>query len=168
MGPSNFAFTTTFGTIATCLIAYVVYFDYRRRNDPQFRKQLKKDLKKQAKAAKELAEIQVAQQRKAIRVAVEEAKLEGFPTDVEEREGYFMQEIAKGEGLSSDGSASQEAALCFYKALKVYPSPPDLISIYDKTVPKAILDILAEMIAADSSMSVNPLKAELDNEKGLD
>lgn len=29
-----------------------------------------------------------------------------------------------------------DAALCFYKALKVYPQPKDLISIYDKTVPK--------------------------------
>lgn len=29
-----------------------------------------------------------------------------------------------------------EAALCFYKALKVYPQPKDLINIYDKTVPK--------------------------------
>lgn len=31
---------------------------------------------------------------------------------------------------------SLDAALCFYKALKVYPQPKDLISIYDKTVPK--------------------------------
>jgi len=26
--------------------------------------------------------------------------------------------------------------LCFYRALKVYPQPRELISIYDKTVPK--------------------------------
>jgi import receptor subunit TOM20 len=29
-----------------------------------------------------------------------------------------------------------EAALAFYKALKVYPNPSDLIGIYDKTVAK--------------------------------
>ncbi len=29
-----------------------------------------------------------------------------------------------------------EAALAFYKALKVYPTPGDLINIYDKTVSK--------------------------------
>ena len=29
-----------------------------------------------------------------------------------------------------------EAALHFYKALKVYPTPGDLINIYDKTVSK--------------------------------
>lgn len=47
-----------------------------------------------------------------------------------------------------------EAALCFYKALKVYPQPSDLMQIYDKTVPKAVISILAEMIAYDPSISV--------------
>ena len=34
------------------------------------------------------------------------------------------------------GENSIEAALCFYRALKVYPQPRELINIYDKTVPK--------------------------------
>lgn len=34
-----------------------------------------------------------------------------------------------------------EAALAFYKGLKVYPTPGDLIGIYDKTVPK-VRDLL--------------------------
>lgn len=54
------------------------------------------------------------------------------------------------------GSRQVEAALCFYKALKVYPQPRDLISIYDKAVPKPVIDILAEMIAMDPSISVGP------------
>jgi len=29
-----------------------------------------------------------------------------------------------------------DAALCFFRALKVYPQQEDLINIYDKTVPK--------------------------------
>lgn len=49
-----------------------------------------------------------------------------------------------------------EAALCFYKALKVYPQPRDLIQIYDKTVPKPVIDVLAEMIALDPTISVGP------------
>ena len=52
------------------------------------------------------------------------------------------------------GSSQIEAALCFYKALKVYPQPKDLITIYDKTVPKPVIDILAEMIAVDPSIKV--------------
>merc|ERR1712225_58091 len=79
-----------------------------------------------------------------------------IPSDVEEREAYFMQEVAQGEGLAGAGTDNVEAALCFYKALKVYPTPSDLITIYDKTVPKAVLDILAEMIAADTELNVGP------------
>lgn len=52
------------------------------------------------------------------------------------------------------GSDNVEAALCFYKALKVYPQPKDLISIYDKTVPKEVLEILAEMVALDAGLKL--------------
>ncbi len=68
--------------------------------------------------------------------------------------------------LSLSGSDQVEAALCFYKALKVYPQPRDLISIYDKTVPKPVLDILAEMIASDPSISVGPFGAGSGSDSG--
>ena len=57
------------------------------------------------------------------------------------------------------GSDQVEAAICFYKALKVYPQPRDLIGIYDKTVPKPVLDILAEMIAGDPEIRVRSASA---------
>jgi len=47
-----------------------------------------------------------------------------------------------------------EAALEFYRAMKVYPSPGDLLGIYDSTVKKEVLDILAEMIAADDTLNL--------------
>ena len=156
-------------------LAYAVYFDHKRRTDPEFRKALKRESKREARAAKEEAEVQGAQQRQAIKAAVAEAQDEGFPTNVEDKEAYFMNEVGRGEALCQDGTppllATQdlasanvrlagsdqvEAALCFYKALKVYPQPGDLISIYDKTVPKPVLDILAEMVALDSTIKVGP------------
>lgn len=30
--------------------------------------------------------------------------MEGFPSDVEEKEAYFMNEVAQGEGLCQEGS----------------------------------------------------------------
>lgn len=48
-----------------------------------------------------------------------------------------------------------EAALAFYRGLKVYPVPRDLINIYDRTVPKPILDVLAEMIAYDGTIPLS-------------
>ncbi|KAF4627623.1 hypothetical protein G7Y89_g10530 [Cudoniella acicularis] len=65
------------------------------------------------------------------------------------------------------GTDNLEAALCFYKALKVYPQPSDLISIYDKTVPKPVLDLLAEMIAADSDLNVGPFSAGSGSDSGI-
>lgn len=85
-------------------IAYAVYFDYKRRNDPDFRKALKRESRRQAKLAKEEAEIQGQQQKEEIKAAVQEAIEEGFPTDVEEREAFFMQQIAQGEALAGDGN----------------------------------------------------------------
>ena len=80
--------------------------------------------------------------------------------------------VGRGESLCNEGLSSLhpsnlsrhqltfddldqiEAALCFYKALKVYAQPRQLMSIYDSTVPKPVLDILAEMIAMDSGIDI--------------
>lgn len=88
------------------LLAYAIYFDHRRRTDPNFRKQLKRESRRQARAVKEEAEAYIIRQREAIKAAVAEAKEEGFPADVEEKEAYFMNEVARGEQLSLDGMSS--------------------------------------------------------------
>ncbi|KAJ9644647.1 mitochondrial import receptor subunit tom20 [Coniosporium tulheliwenetii] len=147
----------------TGFLAYAIYFDHRRRTDIEFRKALKRESKKSQRAAKEEAEAQGAQQKKAIRAAVDKANEEGFPRDPDEVEGYFMQEVARGRR-----SDPIEAALCFYRALKVYPQPKELINIYDKTVPKPILDILAEMIAVDTSIPVRASSVRTGSDRGSD
>ena len=81
---------------------YAVYFDHKRRTDPEFRKALKRESRREARVAKEQAEAEGEQQRGAIKAAVNRAKEEGFPTDVEERETYFMNEVGQGEVLSQD------------------------------------------------------------------
>ena len=84
-------------------LAYAVYFDHKRRTDPGFRKALKRESKREARAAKEAAEAQGAQQRQAIRNALDRAKDEGFPTEIEDKETYFMHEVGRGESLCHDG-----------------------------------------------------------------
>ncbi|KAJ9201564.1 hypothetical protein DTO166G4_2803 [Paecilomyces variotii] len=148
------------GTVLTGLLAYAIYFDHKRQSDPEFRRALKKDNRRLARAVKEEVEAQGAQQRETIKAVVEQAKDEGFPTDLEEKEAYFMSQVAKGESLCAEGSDNIEAALAFYKALKVYPQPKDLISIYDKTVPKEVLEILAEMVALDSGLKLGSFTGE--------
>jgi mitochondrial import receptor subunit TOM20 len=60
------------------------------------------------------------------------------------------------------GSDPVGAALCFYKGLKVYPEPSSLINIYDNTVPKDILEILAVMVAQDKNLKVGSFGAGSD------
>ncbi|KAI5304050.1 hypothetical protein KEM56_006906 [Ascosphaera pollenicola] len=140
--------------MAVGLVAYAVYFDHKRRADPNFRKALKKEGKRHARAVKEESEAQSAQQIEAIKSALDEAKAEGFPTDVEEKEAFFLQHIAQGEAFVDQGAPLVDCATHFYKALKVYPQPKDLIHIYDSAVPKDVLEVLAEMVARDDSLTL--------------
>ncbi|EME78832.1 uncharacterized protein MYCFIDRAFT_102145, partial [Pseudocercospora fijiensis CIRAD86] len=142
------------GVVTAGALAYAVYFDHRRRSDPEFRRYLKKQHKKVHKSDLEASKAAEHAQKQRIRDVVDDANEDGFPRDQDETEAYFMQEVARGEQMCTDGSDPVDAALCFYKALKVYPQPRELISIYDKTVPKPILAILAEMIAVDPSISL--------------
>lgn len=82
-----------------------MYFDRKRQTDPEFRKSLKRNNRRVAKAVKEEEEAQGAQQREAIKAAVQRAKDEGFPADLEEKESYFMSQVAKGEGLCAEGTS---------------------------------------------------------------
>jgi import receptor subunit TOM20 len=134
--------------------AYLAYFDYQRRTQPDFRRHLRRNERRQVRAEKEEAEASSQRQRAAVKTLVDDAQEEGFPAGVEEREAYFNEQVMAGEVLSQDPSKKVESALAFYKGLKVYPAPGDLIKIYDSTVPKPILDILAEMIAYDSTLDI--------------
>ncbi|KAI1461264.1 mitochondrial import receptor subunit tom-20 [Annulohypoxylon moriforme] len=146
--------TISAATAATGILAYAIYFDYQRRVDPNFRRNLRREERRQARAEKEEAQAQNKQKRKDIQRVVDGTKEEGFPTDVNVKEQFFMDHVQKGELLANDTSRTMEAALAFYKALKVYPTPGDLIGIYDKTVDKRVLDVLAEMIAYDKDLDL--------------
>jgi mitochondrial import receptor subunit TOM20 len=92
----------TAATAATCLLAYAVYFDHRRRNDPDFRRSLKREARRTAKAAKQEAEAGRAEEMRKVREVINE--VDELPTNPDEIESYFMQEVARGEKLCNDGS----------------------------------------------------------------
>lgn len=83
--------------------AYAVYFDHKRQTDPDFRKSLKRNNRRMARAVKEEVEAQGAHERETIKQVVQQAKDEGFPTDLEEKEAYFMGQVAKGESICGEG-----------------------------------------------------------------
>ena len=57
--------------------------------------------------AKEAKEVEGKQQQETIKQVVEEAQEEGFPTDIEEREAFFMSEVARGEQLNGEGKRNE-------------------------------------------------------------
>ncbi|GKT47276.1 mitochondrial import receptor subunit tom20 [Colletotrichum spaethianum] len=191
MSQTSTIVTASVAAAVTGLVAYAAYFDYQRRNKAEFRRELRRNERRQHKAEKEEAQQETVRQRQAIKQAVNDAKDEGFPTDVEQKEAYFLQQVSEGETLSADRQSNPhtdisnkgnmvsfadssddtatravEAALAFYKGLKVYPTPGDLISIYDKTVPKPVLDVLAEMIAYDDSLVIGQYQGGINADLG--
>lgn len=93
----------TIGTAAAAFVGYAVYFDHRRRTDPEFRKALKREAKREARIAKSQQDEQGQQQRAQIKAMLDETAEEGFPTNDQEKEGYFMEHVAMGERLQSEG-----------------------------------------------------------------
>jgi import receptor subunit TOM20 len=128
-----------------------VYFDYKRRSSVEFRKQLKKSAKKHIKEQKLAAEVGKSELRSKIQTVVKESlENDPLPDGLQEREKFFLAEVQRADELSNAGEAEYlNAALAFYRALRVYPNPVDLLNIYDKTLKEPIMDILRIMILLD-------------------
>jgi mitochondrial import receptor subunit TOM20 len=109
-------------TIASGVLAYAVYFDYKRRNDTEFRKQLRtcarhqcpsslvnfnfligKDKKRVQKAT---AESTIKISEAEFRAAIAKIRAEEVPEIGPEREAYFMQHVGLGEQLCAQGACS--------------------------------------------------------------
>lgn len=134
--PSRTTIFAAVGTIFVGLGAYAIYFDHRRRTDPDFRRLLRRDQKKLAQLRKESANESAQSHQQALKSAHQKAKATELPTSPEEREAAFMQEVARGETLYAAGEGMKyEAAVCFYRALKMYPQPAELTRIYEQTIP---------------------------------
>lgn len=143
--------------LVTSVLAYAAYFDYKRRNDPAFRKKLRKEKKRVTKATKTEDSTTETASINDLRAALELIKTEPVPASVEEKERYFMEQVSMGEQLCARGPAFElPAALSFYRALRVYPSPVELIVIYQRTVPPSVFKMVVEMTNMDVS-TTSPL-----------
>ena len=83
-------------------VAYAIYFDHRRRTEPEFRRQLRRNERRRARVDKEEAQRDADRQRKSIHTAVDLALHEGFPTSVEEKEAFFMEQVQIGDSMTVD------------------------------------------------------------------
>ncbi|KAI0268230.1 MAS20-domain-containing protein [Gloeopeniophorella convolvens] len=142
-------------------LAYAVYFDHKRRTDASFRKKLRREKKKVDKTVAQTASSAPASESGLgdlgipsadILAAMQRVKDDQVPNTPEEREQYFMSQVEKGEELCAKGpDFAVEAALAFFRALRVYPSPVELIMIFQNTVPEPIFKLVLEMMRLDVS-----------------
>ncbi|KAJ3972130.1 hypothetical protein EV361DRAFT_907327 [Lentinula raphanica] len=145
---------TIAGIAALSVVAYAVYFDYKRRNDVDFRKKLKKDKKRVdksiASSKASLPPDSGVVGTEELREALEQVKAEQVPVSPEQKETYFMTQVSAGEQLALQGPMFYlPAALSFYRALRVYPSPVELMMIYQKTVPEPVFKLVIELTNID-------------------
>ncbi|GJJ07406.1 hypothetical protein Clacol_001608 [Clathrus columnatus] len=132
-------------TAIAALVGYAIYFDYKRRNDVDFRKKLRRQQKKVTKSAiaeqgtsnPEITQAELLQKVRAI-------KKEKFPTSAEEREQYFTTHVNQAEQLHLRGE-ELPSALHFYRALCVYPNPTDLLQLYQRVISPPVFKLLIEM-----------------------
>ena len=144
--------TAAASTLAVATIGYAVYFDYKRRNDPDFRKKLRKQSKQSVKVAKKELKAAAQQESMMIEKAVRDAAEPGvLPAGVQEKEA---EQVATGEALFAQGAAYHvPAAIAFFKALKVYPAPVELVMIYQKAVPKEVFDLIMKLVTRDAAVN---------------
>ncbi|GAA5873461.1 hypothetical protein JCM3774_002424 [Rhodotorula dairenensis] len=152
------------GALAVATIGYAAVFDYRRRNDPAFRRKLLKEHKKAQKQSKQSEAVGKEQVVNALKRALALVNAEKVPDSAEGKEQFFMEQVALGEQLAARSPEFYVAsAISFYKALKVYPAPQELLMIYQKTQPAAVFDLVMELISleineatAAATASTNP------------
>lgn len=137
------------GVAATCaLFGYIVYFDYQRRTDPEFRKQLKRRSKKHQKDIKAKTDASKrAKQDEIVRFLTNEL-VKDSPSNIssENVQAMFMKYVGEGESLASIPGEELNSAVKFYKALTIYPRPGDLLNIYERTIPAQIYKDLVLML----------------------
>ncbi|KAI9281180.1 MAS20 protein import receptor-domain-containing protein [Sporodiniella umbellata] len=145
--PTTVALIST-AIIATFGIGYIIYFDKQRRSDPNFKKHLKRERKKQAKNQKEAEKEAIDSAEKTVELVLKSVAEESFPESPEEKEKYFMEQVSAGEALVQQ-NLIHESIVHFYKALKIYPSPLELLNIFQQTLPEHAFRLVVNIMAVE-------------------
>lgn len=148
-------FVTISAILATTFVGYAACFDYKRRSSPEFRKNLKKRALKSEKESKIKASESNKLELQQVKAALQaDLAANPIPTDLAEKEKFFMEQVALGEEIASKSNLRIDAAICFYKALAVYPNPTDILGIYQRSIPEDVYKIVVMMIAVQPPAAI--------------
>ncbi|QEL59933.1 hypothetical protein CJJ09_002020 [Candidozyma auris] len=82
------------------------------------------------------------------------------PKDASQKESYFLEQISMGERYAPMLGGEVHAALCFYKALSVYPNPTDVLGVYKNSVPAHVYELVVELISIQAPNKVDEIIPE--------
>ncbi|KAJ1820761.1 mitochondrial import receptor subunit tom20 [Coemansia sp. RSA 2675] len=137
-------------TAAVAGLSYIAYFDYKRRNDRQFRRKLQRNRKKAEKTAQKVSTLSLDDINDQALELLNIVTKEKLPETPEEKEQFFLAQVSRGETLCGAGPAGYTEAACrFYQALMVYPNPVELVMIYQKTTPDEVFKLVMAMMAQE-------------------
>jgi import receptor subunit TOM20 len=116
---------------------------------------LERERKKASKIVKETQEKELVTVESLIQSVLDAVAKETFPESPEGKEAYFMEKVQLGETLCGKGEAFyDESVEYFYKALKVYPAPLELIMIYQKSLPEKVFRVVVNIMALEVGFTI--------------
>ncbi|KAJ3093033.1 hypothetical protein HK102_012242 [Quaeritorhiza haematococci] len=132
------------------VVGYLVYFDQRRVRDPAFRKKIRKQKRKAAKARRVNETRQAPREASEVTIDLEALAKEPIPSTPEEREKYVVMHITVGDELVQKGPLFYgAAAACYFRALKVWPEPMQLLVALEQSCPAPVFDTIMNLMAVD-------------------
>lgn len=73
-----------------------------------------------------------------------------MPTTPEGVQAYFMRYLQAGEALLQQGPAAYEtSAICFFRALRVYPDPMALMTALEQSLPQPVMAGIMQLMSED-------------------
>ena len=126
------------GLAAASALAYCVYFDHKRRSDPDFKKRLKAKRSKghQAKGSPSV-------QTESAAAAADGGRIMPDFSDQEAVQRFFLQEVQLGETLLAQGSL-EEGVEHLALAVAVCGQPHALLGVLQETLPPPIYALLLQ------------------------
>lgn len=141
--------------VGAAALSYCIYFDYERRHNPEFRKNLNQRKKRAQKKAKASAEKEKTKKLEILKKKLNESlEANPLPTKIQEKEAYFLEQVSTGEKVGAIPGKEIDAAIYFYKGLAVYPNPTGILDIYQRTLPPKIYELVMMLTAIQPPKSV--------------
>lgn len=113
----------------TAAVGYCIYFDHKRRSDPNYRQR-------------------VRERRAKLRQAANRANGMPDPSDPEAVQRYFMLQLQRGEACMMNGMI-EESIMHFCNAVRASGSPSQILRILSDSLPPQVFNLIVKRLSED-------------------